>query len=651
MLTRMPDSRLPDEASPAATEPAPPPEHPSAWRSEERFRLLVDSVQDYAIFMLDPVGRIVTWNVGAERLKGYAASEIVGQSFECFYPPEAVASGWPREELRRATAHGRFEDEGWRVRKDGTRFWASVVLTALRERDGTLRGFAKVTRDLTDRRLQEEALRQSEKQFRLLVESVKDYAIFMLDPEGHVLTWNAGAASINGYAADEVLLRHFSIFFTPEDIAADRPASELRAALRDGRTEIEAWRVRKDGSLFWASAIMTPVHTREGTLLGFAKVTRDLSQERRLDELEHASQRLHEFIAMLAHELRNPLAPVRNASAVLRRQHALPPTALRMCDIIDRQVGHLTRLVDDLLDVGRIVTGKITLSIAPMDLCEVVRTSVETVRPLLQARQQSLDVTLPPSVMMLGDSTRLAQAMQNLLHNAVRYTPVGGRIAVDVVIEGSSAVASVSDDGQGIAPEAIERIFDLFRQEPSIDRVPSESGLGIGLSLSRSLVEQHGGRLSAQSEGIGRGSRFTLQLPLRHPVPAPATGEPPADIDAGPLRRVLVVDDNRDSTDSMVTVLGLLGHRAEGAYSADEALAQAERFRPEVVLLDLNMPGDDGFAAIKRLRALYGDELYVAAMTGYGQPSDREATLRAGFQAHLIKPVDADQLEQLLKDL
>ena len=649
-----PPSSPPSAPSPPNT-PATPPTHPSppdrAAPSDERFRLLVESVQDYAIFMLDTEGRVVTWNAGAQRLKGYRADEIIGRSFETFYPAEAVAADWPQTELRLATAQGRFEDEGWRLRQDGTRFWASVVITALRDRDGTLRGFAKVTRDLTARRAQEEALRQSEEQFRLMVESVKDYAIFMLDPSGRVLTWNAGAAAINGYSAAEVIHRDFALFFTPEDVAAGRPQQELAAALRDGRVETEGWRVRQDGSLYWASAVVTPVRAPDGSLRGFAKVTRDLSQQRRLQELEHASQRMQEFIAMLAHELRNPLAPVRNASSVLRRQPDLPPTALRMCDIIDRQMGHLTRLVDDLLDVGRIVTGKIALSLAPIDFSDVVNTSVETVRPALLARQQTLDLHLPGPVPLLGDATRLAQALQNLLHNAVRYTPPGGHITVSVRTEGASLVASVADNGPGIAHEALERIFDLFRQEPTPGRSPSESGLGIGLNLARALVEQHGGRLTAHSDGLGHGSCFVMQLPLRQPAPVPSPPQVTPEVSVPAGRRVLVVDDNRDSTDSMVTVLGLMGHTAEGAYSADEALARAQQFQPDLVLLDLNMPGDDGYAAIKRLRSLCGEALFVAAMTGYGQASDREATARAGFQAHLTKPIDAAQIEALLRQV
>src|SRR5436190_2489779 len=276
-----------------------PPEDQS---QDHRFRLLVESVVDYAIFMLAPDGTILTWNSGAEKLKGYAPAEIIGRSFEIFYPPDAIARRWPQHELEVAVATGRYEEEGWRLRKDGSRFWASVTITALRGPDGRLEGFVKVTRDLTEKRLREEALRQSEEQFRLLLESVKDYAIFMLDPEGTILTWNSGAEAIKGYAASEVLGRHFRMFFTAQDILEGKPQAELAVAKSRGRAESAGWRVRKDGSVFWANAVLTPVHDDHGQLRGFAKVTRDLSEQRRLQEVEQAGRRMQEFIAMLAHE-------------------------------------------------------------------------------------------------------------------------------------------------------------------------------------------------------------------------------------------------------------------------------------------------------------------------------------------------------------
>jgi PAS domain S-box-containing protein len=635
---------MPDQSRPHA-----PPPHPT----EERFRLLVESVQDYAIFMLDVQGRVCSWNAGAQRLKGYQAAEIIGRPLETFYPAEAVARGWPREELRRAAEDGRMEDEGWRVRKDGSTFWASVVITALRDPQGQLTGFAKVTRDLTERKRQEEALRHSEEQFRLLVEAVEDYAIFMLDPQGLVLTWNAGARAIKGYAADEVVGRHFSMFFTAQDVAAGVPQRELQAARQHGRTEAEGWRLRKDGTPFWANVVITPVLDGAGVLRGFAKVTRDLTGRRRMQELEQSSQRMHEFLAMLAHELRNPLAPIRNASDILQMYSPLPPPLVRVRQIIDRQLTHLTRLMDDLLDVARVVNGKLVLQPRALDFRDVVAASVDALRPLVAARAQRLAVELPPApVTLTGDETRLVQVLQNLLSNASRYTPRGGDIRVAVRVEGEACVATVSDTGHGIAAEALERIFGLFEQEAT-PREHGDSGLGIGLGLARRLVELHGGLLSAASEGPGRGSTFTMLLPLgaaAAAVAGPAQPDDAASAQALAGEWVLVVDDNRDSADSMVALLELLGYPARAAYGADQALQAARELQPRVVLLDLNMPDGDGFSVLRRLRGLPCPPAYVAAMTGYGQSRDRERSLAAGFHTHLTKPVGLEELRRALAE-
>jgi PAS domain S-box-containing protein len=634
--------------TPTTTLPNPPPDDAELKSSEKSFRLLVDSVTDYAIFMLDTEGRVASWNAGAQRIKGYRPEEIIGQSFERFYPPDKVAEGWPREELRRAIANGRMEDEGWRVRKDGSRFWASVVITALRDRKGRLQGFAKVTRDLTERRRQDDELRRSEEKFRLLLEAVKDYALFMLDTSGQVLTWNAGATAIMGYTASEVLSRHFSMFFPPDDVAAGRPAEELGQALRTGRAELEEQRLRKDGSLFWANVIITPVLDRDGVLRGFAKVTRDLTEQRRLMELERASRHMNEFIAMLAHELRNPLAPIRNAVNVLRMQPELPPVVDRMADMIDRQARQLTRLVDDLLDVGRIATGKISLQRQDLDYREIVLASAEAARPLLAAKRHTLQVEVAEYIPMRGDPTRLAQVLHNLLSNAARYTPEGGEVCLTATVEGMHSVTRVRDNGQGIAPSALESIFGLFEQEPDVERNPSESSLGIGLTLARTLAELHGGSLVARSEGRGRGATFELMLPCKAVSAARTTRRGAAPPRADELR-VLVVDDNHDSADSMVMLLEQLGHEAHAAYGSDQALQVAGSVRPTLVLLDLNMPGKDGFEVIRRLRAEIDHPVYIAAMTGYGQRADRERTRGAGFDEHLTKPVALDPLLKVMQ--
>jgi PAS domain S-box-containing protein len=523
-----------------------------------------------------------------------------------------------------------------------------VVITALRDAKGRLQGFAKVTRDLTERRRQEEELRRSEEKLRLLLESVKDYALFMLDPSGHVLTWNAGATAIMGYQASEVLSRHYSLFFPPEAVAAGRPDEELGEALRNGRSEHEEQRVRHDGTLFWANVVITPVLDSDGVLRGFAKVTRDLTEQRRLVDLERASRHMNEFIAMLAHELRNPLAPIRNAVNVLRMQPDLLPVVDRMGDMIDRQARQLTRLVDDLLDVGRIATGKISLQRQDVDYREIVLASAEAVRPLMAAKRHQLQVEVANHIPMRGDPTRLAQVLHNLLSNAARYTPDGGEISLTAKLDGNRSITRVRDNGQGIAPEALERVFGLFEQEPGVERNPSESSLGIGLTLARTLTELHGGSLTARSEGRGRGATFELVLPCQAQSAARGARRGAAPARAEDIR-ILVVDDNHDSADSMVMLLEQLGHEAHAAYGAEQALKLAGSVKPSLILLDLNMPGADGFKVIHHLRAAIDHPVYIAAMTGYGQRADRERTRGAGFDEHLTKPVALDPLLKVMQ--
>jgi PAS domain S-box-containing protein len=609
-----------------------------------RFELLVEAVVDYGIFMLDRRGNVISWNSGAEKLKGYRRDEILGKHFSIFYPPEVAAAGWPDEELRRAAQFGRFEDEGWRVRQDGSRFWANVVITALRDPSGEVTGFAKITRDLTERRRHEEELRESEARFRLLVDSVRDYAIYMLDVNGNVRSWNSGAQALKGYRAEEIIGRHFCAFYTPEDQQAGKPAWELRTARQEGRIEDEGWRVRKDGTLFWANVILTAVHDQNGELIGFAKVTRDMTERRRLEELERSSRMMSQFLAMLAHELRNPLAPMRNAVTLMQLEPLASPALRSSRDIIDRQLSHVTRLVDDLLDIGRLTTGKIRLRMEQVSVAEVVSRAAETARPLMEARRHNLFIQLPPRpVHVSADPTRLSQIVQNLLVNAAKYTPEGGRVQLQVQADHGFVTISVADNGRGIAPHELQRIFELFAQ---VDNgTPNDSGLGVGLTLARSLAEMHGGRLDAESAGLGQGSTFLLRLPSADRL---ATG---GEEEAESGFNILVVDDNRDSADSATAIIRLLGYRASCAYEGASAMTTAARTRPDMVLLDLSMPGMDGYQTLRSLRALPRmDSAFVVAMTGYGSEDDRQRTTAAGFDAHLTKPVELNALVDLINE-
>ncbi|WP_341679185.1 PAS domain S-box protein [Niveibacterium sp. SC-1] len=616
--------------------------HDPASHTARLLRLLVEQTRDYALFVLDPTGRIVSWNVGAQQIKGYRREEIIGEHFSRFYLPAAVESGWPDYELRMATREGRFEDEGWRVRKDGSRFWASVVITALRDEDGTLLGFSKITRDLSERKQHEEALRLSEERFRLLVDGVVDYAIYMLDPEGMVSSWNVGAERIEGYLRDEVLGTHFSRFYTPEDIEKSKPWNELTVARREGRTEDEGWRVRKDGSRFWARVVISALRDAEGHLRGFAKVTQDLSERRHIQDLEQAARNVQEFIATLAHELRNPLAPIRSAMQTLARIEVAEPTVSALHEVIDRQSAHLARIVDDMIDTTRISRGAIDIVRVPVEVHDVLRASIEVVEAQIEAARHRLEVRCEGRICVEGDQGRLTQLVTNLLTNAVRYTQQGGQIALEARVDGNDAVISVRDNGRGIDAEYIERIFNMFVQgRPALERVGA--GMGVGLALSRRIAELHGGTLLAHSEGAGKGACFELRLPL-------SAGDPPVrpkaasrEAVASQAYRVLVVDDNVDAAESMALLLDELGNQTEVAHDGPAALAACGRFSPDTVLLDIGLPGMDGYEVARCLRELQPD-LRIIALTGWGQAADRARTQAAGFDLHLLKPVELEPL-------
>jgi PAS domain S-box-containing protein len=618
--------------------------------SDERYRLLVEGVRDYAIFLLDPDGRIISWNAGAERMKGYHADEILGKSFHVFYPADAMARGWPDRELEFARADGRFEDEGWRVRKDGSLFWANVVITAIRTPDGVLQGFSKVTRDLTERRRHEEELRLSEERLQLLVAAVQDYALYLLDREGHVVSWNAGAARIKGYTASEAVGMHFSRFYPPED--QDRPQHDLARALAEGRVESEGWRVRKDGSRFWAGTTLSVLRDEDGTVSGFAKVTRDLTERRRVESLEAAGRRMNEFLAMLSHELRNPLAPIQNALHAMRLRGIEDPGVRWSQSVIQRQVSHLRRLVDDLLDVSRLTSGNIRLTREPVELAVVLDRAIEIAMPVIETRRHEFHVSLPDAPLLVrGDLLRLAQVVSNLLHNAAKFTPEGGHLFLALSQEGRDAVIRVRDTGVGIAPADLTTVFESFAQ---LVQTPDRSlgGLGIGLTLVRRLVRMHGGTVAARSEGAGRGSEFEVRLPLLVPDARPALPEqqePEIVPGRSATLRVLVVDDNRDSADTMAMLLGMWGHQVSVVHDGGDVLPRVAEFRPHVVLLDIGLPGVTGYDVAKQLREVpEGRSVVLAAMTGYGQDEDRARARAAGFDHHLTKPVDFATLAQIL---
>ncbi|MBV9490971.1 MAG: PAS domain-containing sensor histidine kinase [Verrucomicrobia bacterium] len=481
--------------------------------AEEHFRDLVAAVDDYAIVLLTPDGEIATWNRGAERINGYTAAEIIGRHLSSLYSAEAVKSGTPQHDLEMAAKTGKLVEEGWRARADGSPFWASVTITTLRAKDGRIRGFLQIIRDLTDLKQASERLRQSEERFHLLVEGVQDYAIFMLDPRGRVASWNKGAARMTGYRASEILGRHFSCFYPPEWIAQDKPGWELQQALEHGRVEDEGWRVRRDNTRFWANTIITALYDQQGTLQGFAKITRDMTDRRNIEALLEADRQKNEFLALLAHELRNPLAPIRNAVHVLGQPNLGPVQGERARAMAERQIEQMGRLLDDLLDLARLSRGRLELRLERVDLRAAIGHALETTQTLLQERQHDVTVTAGSTPLWVNaDPTRLEQILVNLLSNAAKYTNPRGRIWITAEARADAAIVRVKDSGIGIEAPMLPLIFNLFVQaERRTTR--SVGGIGIGLTLVRQLVVLHGGTVEAFSAGLGKGSEFVVRLP------------------------------------------------------------------------------------------------------------------------------------------
>jgi len=486
--------------------------------------LLVDSVTDYAIFALDVNGHVATWNAGAQRLKGYTANEIIGSHFSQFYTEEDLAAGEPERELAIAVADGHYEDEGWRLRRDGTLFWASVVITALRGPDGRLIGFGKVTRDLTERRRGEELLRNSEERFRLLVNSVSDYAIFLLDPDGTVSSWNLGAEKLKGYRADEILGRHFSRFYTQEDVRDGRPAAALQTALECGRFESEGWRVRKDGTRFWARVVITALRGADGEHRGFAKVTNDLTDRKRNEdalrgvlsrERETAAQlrdldRMRgDVVGLIAHDLRAPLGVIQSLVHLLTTDWDTLDTDDKLAYLarIDARAVTMSGLVDDVSDMARIDAGQLEIERAPFDLGDVARRAVHDVVALPTTRTVTTDIEADARA--VGDARRTWQVIANLLSNALKFSPASEPIEVAVRRQRHDIVTSVRDHGRGIPADLHHLLFQRFTRLDTSAGIP---GSGIGLYIAKTLVESQGGSMWVESTPHV-GSTFHFRLP------------------------------------------------------------------------------------------------------------------------------------------
>ena len=484
-------------------------------RREDIHRLLVDSVRDYAIFALDPSGVVITWNPGAEALKGYRASEIIGRHFSTFYPDEDVARGKPADELRIASEYGRYEDEGWRVRKDGSRFWANVVITAIRAPGSTeLRGFSKVTRDLTERRQSEEALRQSEEKFRLLVDGVADYSIVMLDEDGRLQSWNSGARRLTGHRPTEVVGHPVSLFYLPSEREAGLPQRDLEQAAREGRLETEGWRVRKDGTRFWANITITPLaDPLTGRRFGFSQVTRDLTRSKAAERaLVAAYDAMEAFSYTASHDLRAPLRAMQTLADLTLRDSSggMGSDARENLARIRASAERASRLVEDLLEFARV--GRVDLHAEDVDVGELAAKAIEDLRQRDPGRRVDFHVVSPDEVSVRGDPSLLRVVVENLMSNAWKYTQktVDARIELGALpLEDGRRTVYVRDNGVGFPPDRAKDLFQPFHRLHG----PSEfAGTGIGLATVRRIVERHGGEAWAEGRP-GEGATFYLSLP------------------------------------------------------------------------------------------------------------------------------------------
>jgi PAS domain S-box-containing protein len=608
---------------------------------DSRFRLLVDAVTDYAIYMLDRTGTIVSWNPGAQKFKGYTEAEILGEHFSRFYTEEDKATELPRRALKAAAEEGRFEAEGWRVRKDGTRFWAHVVIDPIRTAEGELIGYAKITRDLTERRKAEQALRESEERFRLLVESVADYAIYMLDPNGIISSWNLGAQRFKGYQAEEIVGQHFSRFYTPEDKATELPRRALATAEREGKFEAEGWRVRKDGTRFWAHVIIDSIRDDHGTLLGFAKITRDLTERREAQKaLEQAREAFFqaqkiEAVGQLtggvAHDFNNLLMAILGSLELVKKKLGDDPRVTRLLDNAFQAAQRGASLTQRMLAFAR----RQELKLTPVKVPELVRGMADLLERSL-GPTVAIDTRFPLSISpVLADENQLELALLNLTMNARDAMPNGGNIVIAAQEEtigdtdgaglspGRYVIVSVGDNGEGMDETTQSRATEPFFTTKGVGK-----GTGLGLSMVEGLAAQSGGKLTIESEK-GVGTTIRLWIPVANvnreaertfvrrstPEQAPVASAPLS---------ILTVDDDALVLLNTAAMLEDLGHVVHQASSGAEALGVLADHDVDVLLTDFAMPQMNGVELADAARA-QRPSLAVLLATGFAELGDTAA--------------------------
>ena len=634
------------------------PDHTTASLESAWFQEMLDALP-VAIYTTDAQGRLTHFNRACVEFSGRTPE--LGTDRWCvtwkLYRPDGTPLPHDQCPMAISLKERRIVRglEAIAERPDGSRIWFEPYPTPLFDSEGQLVGGINMLVDITERRRAEDT--------RALLAAVvenSDDAVITKDLNGVITSWNRSAERLFGYMAEEAVGRSVTMLIPPDRLHEE---PTILARLRRGERvdHFETVRIHKDGRSLDISLTISPVRDASGRIVGISKIARDITQQRRVERalrdseeaLRAADRRKNDFLATLAHELRNPLAPIRNSLHILSMAGTEDQSVARVHEMLARQVNHMSRLVDDLLDVARITSGKIDLRIEPLELAGVIRSAVEVSKPLIDASQHRLATTIPTDpITVEGDAVRLTQVIANLLNNAAKYMDPGGQIWLTASREGAEAVISVRDCGIGIDAHMLTQVFDMFTQAER-DRQHAQGGLGIGLALAKQLIEMHRGRIEARSQGRHQGSEFVVRLPLApQQLPAIKDDLPTQSKDGQPHGgRVLIVDDNRDAASSLAMLLRMLGNDVQTANDGVTALQALESFRPSIVLMDLGMPGMSGYDVAQQARSLphCKDTLFIA-LTGWGQDEDRERTREAGFDHHLLKPVNLGALKVLLTE-